>query len=70
MGWRSPEKAKIAIPTPLESAANAIMITNEQGKIIWINPAFTQTTGYSSAEVAGRNPRFLLTPEAASTYVT
>src|SRR5258708_2971187 len=28
----------------LESPANAIMITNETGEIIWINPAFTQTT--------------------------
>jgi PAS domain S-box-containing protein len=43
----------------LESAANAIMITNEKGEILWINPAFTQTTGYSSAEVVGRNPRLL-----------
>src|SRR5437660_10137320 len=34
----------------LESAANAIMITNEEGKIIWINPAFTETTGYSSVD--------------------
>jgi PAS domain S-box-containing protein len=43
----------------LESAANAIMITNEKGEIIWINPAFTETTGYSSVDAVGRNPRFL-----------
>ncbi|HEY5838903.1 MAG TPA: PAS domain S-box protein, partial [Pyrinomonadaceae bacterium] len=29
------------------------------GEILWINPAFTQTTGYSFAEVAGKNPRVL-----------
>ena len=35
------------------------MITNQNGQIIWINPAFTESTGYSSAEVNGKNPRFL-----------
>jgi PAS domain S-box-containing protein len=43
----------------LDSAANAIMITDAKGKIIWVNPAFTQTTGYSFAEAVGKNPRFL-----------
>jgi PAS domain S-box-containing protein len=43
----------------LESAANAIMITDEKGKIIWVNPAFTQTTGYSMEEVLGKNPRLV-----------
>ncbi|PYS66994.1 MAG: hypothetical protein DMF73_20375, partial [Acidobacteria bacterium] len=31
----------------LQAAANAIMITDQAGKIIWINPSFTQQTGYS-----------------------
>ncbi len=43
----------------MESAANAIMITDEKGAIIWVNFAFTETTGYSKEEVLGRNPRFL-----------
>lgn len=43
----------------LESAANAIMITDTAGKIIWVNPAFTQHTGYSFEEVRGKNPRLL-----------
>ena len=45
--------------TALESAANSIMITDEKGKIIWINRAFSETTGYSFAEVLGQNPRLL-----------
>lgn len=43
----------------LESAANGIVITDANGEIIWVNPAFTQSSGYSSAEVLGKNPRLL-----------
>lgn len=38
----------------LESAANAIVITGLDGRITWINPAFTNLTGYTSQEVLGR----------------
>jgi len=47
----------------LESAANAIMITNDKGVIIWVNPAFTQTTGYAQEEVLGKNARLLKSGE-------
>ena len=43
----------------LSSAANAIVITNMQGAIEWVNPAFTQLTGYSLEEAMGQNPRIL-----------
>lgn len=43
----------------LESADNAVMITDRNGAIIWVNPAFTRLTGYSFAEVADGNPRAL-----------
>jgi nitrogen fixation negative regulator NifL len=43
----------------VRAAANAIVITDRTGRILWINPAFTQTTGYSFAEVEGKNPRVL-----------
>jgi two-component system NtrC family sensor kinase len=43
----------------LESAANAIVITDSDGHIIWVNPAFTSLTGYSKQEVMGQNPRLL-----------
>jgi diguanylate cyclase (GGDEF)-like protein/PAS domain S-box-containing protein len=36
-----------------------IMITDPDGTIVRINPAFTQISGYSEEEVCGRNPRFL-----------
>jgi diguanylate cyclase (GGDEF)-like protein/PAS domain S-box-containing protein len=45
--------------TALEAAANAVVITELDGAIRWVNPAFTRLTGYAPAEVIGRNPRLL-----------
>jgi diguanylate cyclase (GGDEF)-like protein/PAS domain S-box-containing protein len=43
----------------LEAAANAIVITDQGGKIQWVNPAFTKLTGYTLEEVIGNNTRIL-----------
>jgi PAS domain S-box-containing protein len=43
----------------LEAAANAITITDRDGNITWVNPAFTRLTGYTLEEAVGNNPRLL-----------
>ncbi|HEY3366790.1 MAG TPA: PAS domain S-box protein [Symbiobacteriaceae bacterium] len=43
----------------LESAANAVMITDRAGLIRWVNPAFVTLTGYTAAEAVGRTPQIL-----------
>ncbi|MBL7163489.1 MAG: PAS domain S-box protein [Anaerolineales bacterium] len=43
----------------LEAAANAIVITEPDGTIVWVNPAFTHLTGYTLEEAVGNNPRVL-----------
>jgi PAS domain S-box-containing protein len=43
--------------TALEAVANSIVITDPQGKILWVNQAFTRLTGYAAEEVIGQNPR-------------
>ena len=43
----------------LEVAANGIAVTNRNGKILWVNHAFTRLTGYESAEVVGQTPSVL-----------
>jgi PAS domain S-box-containing protein len=43
----------------LEATANAIVITDTSGMIRWVNPAFTQLTGYSAAEAIGQTTRLL-----------
>lgn len=42
-----------------EYSQEGICITNPQGEIIYVNPTFTKTTGYSLAEALGKNPRIL-----------
>lgn len=43
----------------LEQSPDAVIITNMEGDIEYVNPAFTTISGYSFAEVKGCNPRFL-----------
>ncbi|MDP1713827.1 MAG: PAS domain S-box protein [Anaerolineales bacterium] len=45
--------------TALDAAANAVFITDRQGIIEWVNPAFSQITGYTLEEAVGRTPRIL-----------
>src|SRR5205807_2471584 len=45
--------------TALETTADAILITDAAGVIIWINGAFTTATGYTPEEVIGQTPRIL-----------
>ncbi len=42
-----------------ESFALSVIITDKDGNIQWINPAFTQLTGYTTEEALGQNPNIL-----------
>jgi two-component system, cell cycle sensor histidine kinase and response regulator CckA len=52
----------------LEAAANAIVITDQEGMIVWVNRAFTRLTGYSEEEILGKNPRVLKSGEQPQSY--
>ena len=41
----------------VESSLNPILITDLNGKMIYVNPAFIKASGYSKQELIGRNPR-------------
>ncbi len=43
----------------IEQAAEAIVITDTQGAIQYVNPAFERISGYSREEALGKNPRIL-----------
>jgi PAS domain S-box-containing protein len=43
----------------LAAAANAIIITDREGRFSWVNPAFTRLTGYALEEALGQTPRLL-----------
>ena len=42
-----------------ESASEAMIVTDPNNSIITVNPAFSETTGYSLDEVVGKNPSLL-----------
>ncbi|TAN46841.1 MAG: EAL domain-containing protein [Methylococcaceae bacterium] len=42
-----------------EHSGEAIIVTNHHNDIIEVNPAFTRLTGYTLADVLGKNPRIL-----------
>ena len=55
------------LSTVIEQSPESIVITDTSARIIYVNEAFTRTTGYSSADMVGNNPRILnagLTPGA------
>ncbi len=45
--------------TALNAAANGISISDNSGKIIWVNDAFLDLTGYEREELIGNNPKIL-----------
>jgi PAS domain S-box-containing protein len=43
----------------LGAADNAVMITDREGKIAWVNQAFSRLTGWSEEQCGGKTPRIL-----------
>ncbi len=55
----------------IESAANAIFITDPNGRIEWVNDAFLRLSGYERESVLGATPRLLRSgAQPASLYDT
>ncbi len=51
------ERTRLA--TAIEQTAESVVITDPDANIVYVNPAFERITGYTGAEVIGRNPRML-----------
>lgn len=47
------------LTTAIEQTADTVVITDRNGRIQYVNPAFEKLTGYSQAEAIGINPRIL-----------
>ena len=43
----------------IEQSGETVVITDEKGTILYVNPAFEKTTGFSREEALGQNPRVL-----------
>jgi two-component system cell cycle sensor histidine kinase/response regulator CckA len=47
----------------IDQTDDVVLITDPAGTITYVNPAFTQVTGYTAAEAIGANPRILKSGE-------
>ncbi|MGM0462281.1 MAG: PAS domain S-box protein [Fibrobacterota bacterium] len=52
----------------IEQTASTVVITDTDGSIEYVNPAFTKTTGYTFQEVEGKNPRILQSGNLSGEY--
>jgi PAS domain S-box-containing protein len=53
------EEARERLTMAIEQSAESVVVTDAQGSIVYVNPAFESTTGYARSEVLGQNPRIL-----------
>lgn len=56
---RTTERKLRTLAHAMEQSPASILITNPAGEIEYVNPAFTEVTGYSLPELLGKNPRIL-----------
>lgn len=49
----------------LEYSPATIIVTDAEGKVVYANPKFVETTGYAIEEVIGQNPRILKSGETS-----
>jgi two-component system, cell cycle sensor histidine kinase and response regulator CckA len=52
----------------IEQSPMVVTITDAKGAIEYVNPSFTTTTGYTFAEVRGKNPRILKSGEQSDAF--
>ena len=53
------EAERMRLMTAIEQAAEGVVVTDAEGEIEYVNPAFSAMTGYSREEALGKNPRIL-----------
>jgi diguanylate cyclase (GGDEF)-like protein/PAS domain S-box-containing protein len=65
--YRAEERMR-KLSTAMEQTADSMMITDADGRIDYVNAAFSRISGYSSAEVVGRTPRVLKSGEMPAVF--
>lgn len=62
------QRERLRLDAALESIGDSVLITDANGLIQYVNPAFERITGYSAGEVLGRNPRLLQSGQHDQTF--
>lgn len=64
--WLTEERQRLS--AALEQADTGVIITDVEGAILYVNPAFEHTTGFSRAEALGQTPRILKSDHHEATF--
>jgi len=67
-GRKQVEASHARLTMAVEQASESIVITDTNGIILYVNPAFEKSTGYTRAEVMGKNPRILKSGKQDAEY--
>jgi len=62
------EKERVLLATAIEQAAESVIISNRQGTIRYVNPAFERLSGYTQKEIVGQNFRILKSDRHGETF--
>jgi PAS domain S-box-containing protein len=65
---RKNEVELTTLAAAIEQSAESVMITDREARITYVNRAFERMSGYSKAEVIGRNPRLLKSDVETATF--
>ena len=63
LAWGRLAQTQRQLSTVIEQVAESVIITDTEGSMLYVNPAFERMSGYSRSEVAGQNPRILKSGE-------
>lgn len=63
INYGSLDTQRLTLLSAIDQATTSILITDSQGNIEYVNPAFSRKTGYSLRESIGRNTNFLKNTE-------
>ncbi|MBC8252834.1 MAG: response regulator [Ardenticatenia bacterium] len=63
LAWARLAQTQRQLSTVIEQVAESVIITDTEGSMICVNPAFERMSGYSRSEVAGQNPHILKSGE-------
>lgn len=53
------ERELLKFTRAVHQSPSIVVMTDTQGNIVYVNPKFSQVTGYAAEEVMGKNPRIL-----------
>ena len=65
---KAAEAERMLLMTAIEQSAEGIVITDAEGTIRYVNPAFSRVSGYSREEALGKNPRILKSGKQDEAY--